>query len=150
MWGDNWSRMIKLELGSGERTVHTPPSHQSAVNTTEVASCEKKLKKFKQGKFKPDVSCSVQLLLRLLQHSTFPLHRWCPRITGLLALWSPSLAVPPGMMRSKPGKSETELTPTLPRTCPQLLPLWTSSLLSKLSACSSHISSEPRSEPCQS
>lgn len=127
--------------------VHTPPSHQSSVNTSKVLLIRKSSQNSEQGKFKPDVShflptSPVSVATLDFSSAIVPMDYW---IAGTVV----SLAITPGIMRSKLGMSETDLTLTLPLSCPQLLPLWTSLLLSKLSSFSRHTGSKPQSEPSQ-
>lgn len=107
----------------------------------------KSFKNSEQGKFKPDVShflptSPVSVATLDFSSASVPVDYW---IAGAVF----SMAITPGIMKPKLGMSKTELTPTLPLSCPQLLPLWTSSLLSKLSSFSRRTSSKPQREPCQ-
>lgn len=76
----------------------------------------KSLKNLKQGKFKPDVShflptSPVSVATLDFSSAFMPVDYW---IAGTLV----SLAITPGIMKPKLGMSKTELTPTLPLSCP--------------------------------
>lgn len=87
---------------------------------------------------------SFQLLLCLLQHLPFPPHP-CPWVTALLALWSPW---PLLLGSGGPSQAQHKLSRPGPSSLlAQLLPLWPSLLLSKLSSFSRHTVQNLRVNP---